>query len=113
LFFYCKFTFITIIMFIINKNCKRLPLGYLGGLSICLIDAIAYYNFWIENSVGVFLFEHAYLESAMCYSPSILINIIINLAYWILLLLIVGIIIKLTNKKVIKEEVYQNETNDM
>lgn len=98
LFLFFRFCFILVLIFIINIRCKKFPFGYIGGLLISLIDSIAYYNLMIKNFLGILPFEHSYLEAAISYSSNPIMNIAINILYWIVLLIILGVFVLLIDK---------------
>jgi hypothetical protein len=96
---YLHIFFIAIMVFAINNKCKKRPLGYIGGLAICIIDSTAYYMFNLEKPLGFLPFEHSFLEFVFNYSQNIILDIVINVIYWLILYTILGSIIHFSNKK--------------
>lgn len=99
LLFFLRFGFINAIVFVINRNCKKRPWGYTGGMVICLTDAVAYFTFNMVKPTGVFPFEHSFIGSALKLTSSIALNIIISVLYWIVLTVLAGSILYLSGKQ--------------
>lgn len=97
--FFFEFMFITMVIFTVNILSKQLPFGYLGGFAICLINAIAYHNLQaIEILRWILPFGYSCLESVLNHTKDIFMNIIISILYWLVLILVIGLIIPLISK---------------
>lgn len=97
--FIFRFAFITILIIIINSQCKKTPWGYLGGFLICLIDSVAYYNFSLEKPIGFLPFEHAYLDSVFNLTAIPILDFSLSVLYWIMLLAITGFVFCIIERK--------------
>ncbi len=108
-----RFGLFTFLVFTINQNCKQHPWGYLGGLIICLIDAVAYYTFNVVNLAGIFPFEHSFLYSVMNLTSSISLNILISVLYWVALSSLSGIALVCLRRSKKLTRRYRHEANHL
>ena len=113
-FFILKLTFYCMIVFLINRICKKHPFGFVGGIVLCFIDSIAFFDLLIaENPIWIFPFEYSFLESLLTHTSSMVINILISISYWISLYMVIGTIIFLLNrasgKKKLENKLYETD----
>lgn len=94
---YLYFLFITAIVFTINSRCKKRPLGYLGVLTLFILDVIMY-TLQIFPSY-FFPTEYASVGSALLVTPSIPLNIAVSVLYWVVLITATGLIYHIMNKR--------------
>lgn len=94
---YLYFVFISTIVFTINCHCKERPLGYLGVLTISVLHVIVYTFF--SFPLGFFPTEYASVGSALLVTPSIPLNIVISVLYWLVLIAATGLIYHIVNKR--------------
>lgn len=108
-----RFLFLALIIQAINSKSKH-PLGFIGAIVVCLIEAFVYFNLRIVDSTGLLPFEHSYLDSVIKLSPDVHMNIIYSVLYWLLLiiaLLAIMIFINRTPKNKIKAVAYERFNN--
>ena len=92
-----RFIFFALIIQAINVKSKH-PLGFIGVITVCLIEAMVYFDLRIEEPTGILPFEHSYLESVIKLSPNIYMNIVYSAIYWLLLIIAVLVVMVLINR---------------
>lgn len=84
--FFLRLVFLICLVSAVNSRCRQIPYGYAAGFAVCLIDGIIYFHFRLDTAVGIFPFEHAYLESVFGLTNNMPLNFILSVLYWLLLL---------------------------
>gem|GEM_PF-3853589 len=109
--FFLRFVFLTCLVTAINSRSRKAPYGYAAGFAVCLIDAIAYYHFGLSDPIGVFPFEHSFLESALRLTRDMPLDIIISVLYWFALIATAGFIYDTGIRKNPDKEVRLHESH--
>jgi len=109
--FYLRFVFLTCLVTAINSRSRKAPYGYAAGLAVCLADAIGYFHFSLFDPIGVFPFEHSFLESALRLTRDVPLDIIISVIYWLALIAAAGLIYDAGIRKKTDKEARLNESH--
>lgn len=92
LLFFLRIVFIICLISAVNSRCRKIPYGFAAGFAVCLIDAIAYFHFCLETAVGVFPFEHNFIEAVFRLTSNMAANIMISVIYWLILIGAAGLV---------------------
>lgn len=108
LLFFLRLVFLACLVYIVNNRAKKTPFGYIGGFAVCLLDGIVYFCFTHGNVIGVFPFEHSYLESVFRITFEPVLDAVISVSYWLALIAAAGLIYGILNKRTIPGSVKED-----